>query len=453
VSGRTTADQPGRIATPRPTVHLVRAVVLTVITGTVVALLHRVELIVFVTPFAVWAGLGWWRMRTVRGDTDEHIATDRLRVGDIADYTVSTPRDESIVTVHLPRPPRCEIDPAHGTVVGVGAATVRIRPLRWGRHALKPDVVTVSDPWGTWTAVWRPGTASLTVAPTVEAPGGSDVIPHPAGLAGVHLSRTRGEGGELAEIRPYLVGDRLNRINWRVSSRTRSLHTNATMADRDTEVLIVIDTLDDLSTELPGEHDHDATPASSIDIAVSAAATIADHYLGLGDRVGLHDLGQVVGPVRAGSGTRQRALIMERLALGQAERAGQGGQVRPIGRIRTGTLVLCCTPLLSPEVIDELLRLLHRGATVLVIDTLPTQLGRLASETTPHRWRDRRESRLRGGRFWSEAWALRRIGRKRTVDGLSQVGVAVVPWQGIASLGQVVTELAARRTLPRRIRG
>src|SRR5699024_3333900 len=235
--------------------------------------------------------------------------------------------------------------------------------------------------------------------------------------------------------------------------RTSALHTNATIADRDTEVLIVIDTLDDLSTELPGEHDHDATPASSIDIAVSAAATIADHYLGLGDRVGLHDLGQVVGPVRAGSGTRQRALIMERLALGQAERAGEGGRVRPIGRLRAGRLVLCCTPLLSPEVIDELLRLLHRGATVLVIDTLPTQLGRLASETTPHRWRDRRESRLRGGRFWSEAWALRRIGRKRTVDGLSQVGVAVVPWQGIASLGQVVTELAARRTLPRRIRG
>lgn len=441
-----------------------RAVLLAVIIGAVAVVLHRVELIVFATPFAVWSGLGWWRLRNARGTTGERLPTDRLRVGQITAHRVSTPDDETIVAVHLPRPPRCEIDPGHGNVVGVSSAEVRIRPMRWGRHTLRASVVNVSDPWATWTGTWKPQDASLTVAPSLDTPGGSDVIPHPSGLAGPHLSRTRGDGIELAEIRSYMVGDRLNRINWRVSSRMGSLHTNASIADRDTEVLIVVDTLDDLAADQSAGLASETAPSSSIDIAVSAAATIADHYLGLGDRVGLHDLGQVIGSVRAGAGVRQRGLIMETLAGGRVDRAGRDDQLRPLGRIRPGSLVLCCTPLLSPEVTDEILRLLHRGATVLVIDTMPTQLGHLdamawtsggVDSDKPNRreWQGRLHDRLRRRRFWSEAWALRRIGRKGVVEGLTRLGVPVVPWHGIASLGHMVAALAARRTSPHRARG
>ena len=155
---------------------------------------------------------------------------------------------------------------------------------------------------------------------------------------------------------------------------------------------------------------------------------------------------------------------METPAGGRVDRAGRDDQLRPLGRIRPGSLVLCCTPLLSPEVTDEILRLLHRGAAVLVIDTMPTQLGHLdamawtsggVGSDKPNRreWQGRWHDRLRRRRFWSEAWALRRIGRKGVVEGLTHLGVPVVPWHGIASLGHMVAALAARRTGPHRARG
>ena len=78
----------------------------------------------------------------------------------------------------------------------------------------------------------------------------------------------------MAEVRPFRAGDRLRRINWPVSSRTGTLHVTATWSDRDTEVVLLLDTEHDLgiSEGVDGR-------ASSLDIAVRAAAAIAEHYL------------------------------------------------------------------------------------------------------------------------------------------------------------------------------
>src|SRR6185503_21129303 len=68
---------------------------------------------------------------------------------------------------------------------------------------------------------------------------------------------------------------------WRVTGRTGELHVTATYSDRDTEVLLMLDSTQDLGR----------APESCLDVGVRAAAAIAEHYLRAGDRVGLIDLG------------------------------------------------------------------------------------------------------------------------------------------------------------------
>src|SRR6266545_3244860 len=44
-------------------------------------------------------------------------------------------------------------------------------------------------------------------------------------------------------VRQYSPGDRLRRIDWRVTLRTRQLHVVATLSDRDAEVVLLLDVL------------------------------------------------------------------------------------------------------------------------------------------------------------------------------------------------------------------
>src|SRR5213078_2747990 len=120
----------------------------------------------------------------------------------------------------------------------------------------------------------------IKVFPVTDPFSAEDSMPRAAGLVGVHHSRRPGEGGELAGVRVFAPGDRLRRIDWRVSLRTRSLHVAATLSDRDAEVLLLLDVLGEagVSGGVRGT-------ASVLDTTVRAAAAIAEHYLHRGDRV------------------------------------------------------------------------------------------------------------------------------------------------------------------------
>lgn len=444
---------PANRAELRPAVSVVRSAILVVVLGVFAMLSHRVELLVLAAPFVVWGALAVVRRPPAPVAPEDQLSTQRLGVGQNAEFRLWTADPGMIVALSVPRPQRCDVEPPLGSAVGSGQAAVKIRPERWGRHHIEPGEANLTDAWGMWAGRWTPRSRQVTVAPGIGTPGGGDAIPHPIGLVGIHPSRARGDGSALAEIRPFVSGDRLRRVNWRVTSRTGSLHTNATTAERDTEVLVVLDTLSDHTVQQEGRNDTGNETSSSLDITVAAAATIADHYLGLGDRVGLHDLGRVIGSIPAGSGARQRAVITDRLARGWVERVASSSGVRRTGRLRAGSLVLCCTPLLDPDVVDEVLRLLHRGAAVLVVDTLPPRLGLSdVSAVHPTGWRGRIDDRVRSRRYWDEAWAIRRLERQRVITGLERLGVPVVAWEGIGSLAHLIGALAANRSAPRMAR-
>ena len=117
--------------------------------------------------------------------------------------------------------------------------------------------------------------------------------------------RRRGVG----HIRPFRTGDRLRRINWRVSLRTGELHVVAPLAERDTGVLLVVDALADhgVSGGIDGA-------ASSLDVTVRAAAALAEHHLRRGDRVALRVVGSRGEQVGYGAGSNHLRRLQLRLA-------------------------------------------------------------------------------------------------------------------------------------------
>src|SRR5699024_8708628 len=195
-------------------------------------------------------------------------------------------------------------------------------------------------------------------------------------------------------VREFRPGDRLHRINWRVTNRTGALHTNATFTEQDTDVLIVTDTIADI---VPAPWAGTDAP-TSLDLSVRATAAVARHYLGAGDRVSLFDIGHLTGPVRAGTGPRQLRVLTD--ALSRAAR--DDGTLRPARRLRSvrpGTLTVVCSPLLSKDAIAQIGVLVAHGADVIVVDTLPPSIGDISALTGRAPRMDGRVS----DRFWPEA--------------------------------------------------
>ena len=114
-------------------------------------------------------------------------------------------------------------------------------------------------------------------------------MPHPIGLVGTHQARRPGEGSEFSSIRPFAPGDRLRRVQWRVSLRTGALHVTSTVAEEDSSVLLLVDSGIEVGV---GEGLHGR--ATSLDTAVRAAGAVAEHYLHRGDRVGMRVLGSTL---------------------------------------------------------------------------------------------------------------------------------------------------------------
>lgn len=59
--------------------------------------------------------------------------------------------------------------------------------------------------------------------------------------SGHYLSRLRGRGMEFAEVRPYLPGDDVRTMDWRVTARTGQPHTKLFREEREQQVVLLVD--------------------------------------------------------------------------------------------------------------------------------------------------------------------------------------------------------------------
>jgi uncharacterized protein (DUF58 family) len=241
---------------------------------------------------------------------------------------------------------------------------------------------------------------------------------------GNQLSRAKGDGIEFAEIREWAPGDRVRSINWRATARRGDLYVNQQHPERNTDVVLFLDTYADVRSGLQG----------TLDLTVRAAASLAHRYLQRKDRVGVVSFGGFASWLLPSSGTRQLYRIVDSLLQMDIVLtfAAKGLDILPPRTLPPKALVLALTPLLDPRSAGALLDLRARGFDLVVIEVSPLpfvdpggdELARLAYRL----WRLSRESlRLR----------------------YEQAGVPVVEWRDGEPLDVVLEEVTAFRRYAR----
>ncbi len=436
-----------------PTPALRRALLVAASLVLLGVLFGRVDLVVLGVPFAVGTVLSLARrprsapvleMSTVESSAVEGgtvSVTVRLANPDPVGY------DAALVRLAVPRWLRLR-DADSPVVLAVGpgedAGVVRTGPAqRWGRHLLGPARAQVVSCGGLLASeVVQIPAVALPVYPVTEPFRADDAMPRAAGLIGQHRSRRPGGGGELAGVREFAPGDRLRRIDWRVTLRTQRLHVAATLSDRDAEVVLLLDALHEA-----GESGGIGGRASVLDTAVRAAAAIAEHYLQRGDRVSLLEYGLQPRRLRPASGGRQYLAVLEWLLDVGSSRGDPGSStgVFDTRLLSPNALVVVLTPLLDPRSAVVLARLARAGRFVVAVDTLSVGIAAPVSGST--------------GADAAAAWGplarrLWRLERENLIGALREHGVPVVAWAGAGSLDQVLRDVsrlagAARPVLER----
>ncbi|BCJ44449.1 hypothetical protein GCM10010168_12630 [Actinoplanes ianthinogenes] len=422
-----------------PTRALGRSVLLTGLFLLLGVALGRVDLVLLAAPFAIGAALNLRRIPqsvpevTITADEAYLVEGGAVQAG----LTVANPDalGYDLVVVRTKTSPWLRLEHADRpfaiTVPSDGWAAIDLpgEALRWGRQDVGPAAAAAAACGGLLSC--RPVVTpahGVRVYPITEPFKATEAMPAAAGLVGAHRSRRLGEGGELAGVRQFAPGDRLRRIDWRVSLRTRDLHVASTLSDRDAEVLILLDLLGEvgLSGGVGGT-------SSVLDTTVRAAAAISEHYLHRGDRVSLLEYGATARRLRAASGRRQYLTVLEWLLDVHADPVDE--EYEPaLGshQISTSALVVVLTPLIDPRAADMLAQLTQAGRFVVAVDTLPPD----AAPPVRNQW-----SPL-GTRLW-------RLERENVLGRLREHGVPVVSWAGAGSLDLVLRDVARMAAAPR----
>lgn len=308
----------------------------------------------------------------------------------------------------------------------VDEVQVVVSARRWGRRTLGEERVALTSAWGGFR--WGPAVVSgrtVVVLPSATYDSRAE-SPQPRGLVGAHRSDRPGSGTELAGIRAYQTGDRLRRINWRVSVRTGALHVTTTRAEQDAGLLLVVDLFAEHG--VPGGVDG---AASSLDLTVRAAAALAEHAVRTGDRVALRPIGGRARAVAPGAGRRHLRRVLGALADVRSGSSPYDDVSLHDLRVGAGTTVVVLTPLLVESVVTTAANLTRRGLPTVVIDTLPPDSRPDAGDSDP--------------RLVDLAWRMRRLEREQVRTALDALGCPVVEWHGPGTVDEVLRRLARRR--------
>ena len=425
-----------------PTRALGRAVLLTGLLLIAGVLLGRVDLVVIAAPFAIGTAFALRRRPSavprIRLGTDDnhHVEGARLTAGVQVVNRDTVGYDLAVVRTLVS--PWLEIEKAdrpHAVTVARGGTTeieLDGQALRWGRHAIGPASARVTACDG--LIAGRPvvsGGRGVRVYPVTDPFDADEAMPRAAGLVGGHRSRRPGEGGELAGVRIFGPGDRLRRVDWRVSLRTERLHVAATLSDRDAEVVVLLDLLAEA-----GRSGGVKGSASVLDTTVRSAAAIAEHYLHRGDRVSMLEYGPAARRLRPATGRRQYLTVLEWLLDVKVEAVTHEPYEHVFGSqvLSHNALVVVLTPLIDSRSADMLARLTRSGRYVVAVDTLP------ATATPPKR-----------GPWTEVATGIWRLERDNTIGQLRENGVPVVAWAGAGSLDLVLRDVARLASAPKAV--
>jgi uncharacterized protein (DUF58 family) len=393
--------------------------------------LGRVEPVALAAPFLlalVAAVVGHKPEVSVRLSLDR----ERVLEGEEVKATVELASADGVarldLLVMLPPELRLEGAPARALHLRAGeerTIELKLRCERWGALSVGPVVVRVRDILGVRTWEGRAGEAQrLRVYPAEETL--HSLVPplETQVFVGNQVSRARGEGIEFADLREWQPGDRVRRVNWRATALRGTLWVNEQYPERNTDVVLFLDTFAEVRVE----------GRSTNDRAVRAAATLARGYLVRKDRVGLVGFGGVLSWLLPETGTRQLYAIVDTLLTSDIVHsyAMRGVDVLPPRTLPPKALVLAITPLLDDRTATALLDLRARGYDLIVVEVSPLEL----LEPDPE------SSTQLAHRLW-------RLSREALRWQYEQLGVPVVTWREGQPLAAPLEEVNAFRHLAR----
>lgn len=423
-----------------PTRAFGRAILVTGLLVFLAVLIGRYDLVVLAAPFALGTALSLRRRPAMLPAPELSTVDARIVEGDDFAVRVSVANPDPValdfvlLRLWLPDWVRARHGDHPYAVSAAAGSAAEIdldgTALRWGRHAVGPlslHGVACDGLLASLRVECEP--LPIKAYPATEAFRADEAMPRAAGLVGQHRSRRPGEGGELAGVREFTPGDRLRRIDWRVTLRTRRVHVVSTLSDRDAEVVLLLDVLHEA-----GRSGGIGGAASVLDTTVRAAAGIAEHYLHRGDRVAMLEYGFRPRRLRPGAGRRQYLTVLEWLL----DAAPSGGAYEPPAGafgahlLSSNALVIVLTPLLDQRSAAMVAGLARSGRFVVAVDTLPVDLRPEAV-----------------GPWAPLAARLWRMGRENVVGLLREHGVPVVGWAGAGSLDQVLRDVTRMAAAPK----
>jgi uncharacterized protein (DUF58 family) len=331
----------------------------------------RPELAAVGAPFAALALVGLADRRPPAVRAAVAVDAERALEGDDITGTITVDWDgEAEVDVLIDRLPgvvAVEPAPALGWALPAMAGPVtvgfRVRAQTWGRHELGQVHVRARRPGG--LVLWESAVAPGPMLRVLPRPLRLDALlqpTEPRAVAGAHLARVRGPGTDLAELRPYVPGDRLRDLSWSASARTGEPWVIVRHPERTGTVVLLIDATVDGS----------ASSTEALARAARAAWAVADVHLRAQDRVGLVASGRTTAWLPPTAGRRARWLLLdELLAVGGAAEDRRVNRPRAHVVVPADALVVGVTSLRSPVFNRQLVHHRRAGRTTaaLIVDT------------------------------------------------------------------------------------
>jgi uncharacterized protein (DUF58 family) len=391
--------------------------------------LGRAELVALVAPFSLLLAVGLVLAREPELSVRTELDRDRALEGEDVTMTVRLDSERAVerLEVLLALPAGLETEPIENPVALWLAAgetrtlEFRIGCSRWGAYLPGDIYLRARDRLGVHlfeTLVER--RLPLKVYPRPEQlrellkPLETQVF------AGNQVARVKGEGIEFADLRPFVAGDRIRRINWRASARLGELVVNEMHPERNTDVILFVDSFAEARTERLG----------TLDLTVRAATALAERYLARKDRVGVVGFGGVLNWLLPATGLVQVYRIVDSLLDTEIvlSYAWKDIDVIPTRTLPPKALVLALSPLLDERAVGALLDLRARGFDLVIIEVSPVPFaapgGDEAGQLAHRLWRHRRA-------------ALR--------DRFERAGVPVVEWSEPDPLVRALEEVTAYR--------
>lgn len=409
----------------QPTAKL-RAFVAVISAGLLVGLVAgRPEPVLLVAPLGVAVAMGLAGLTSqpivcIRTGLDRTLVTE----GDTVTMVVGLEAPNTVPELDLlvGIPPGLSLPPgqrARTVSLAAGAprqATFSVTADRWGSYDLGEGWVRARSRLGMLDAEgYHPNQQRLIVYPRPETLRRLVRARRTQLAAGNQLALTKGLGVEFADLRPFVPGDRVREINWRVTARRGAPWVNERHPDRSTDVVVFLD----------------AFGGPTLPTAVRVATSLASAYLAQRDRVGLVGFGGTVRWLRPGSGLRQQYRVVDTLLATRPfpSVAWKAISLLPPRVLPPSALVVAVSPLADERALRALLDLRDRGIDLVVIEVSRVPFVRAAEGAV--------------GELAHRLWRLQQAVLR---DEYRSLGVPVVEW----SEGQPLTEaVEAARAWPR----